>query len=357
MSFQDLSFKSTPNFRWKENVAVNSDCLSASFQFDCYRDKKNDVILITPYFDLKKAADKDYHISLINLKTKEVHKLPDHKQRVSTVRYFQDPKTKKDYFISADREYKIKVWDLGNEPSECKPILQTEIKYEGFIYSCLLMFEGDKMYGVTSSLGANSHTKVFDVKNPGQIVDINESNGLLVYYLDYWFNANSQDENKRHVIIQGAKNKILMSEFPSNSTYYTIDIGQDYPYIQSGLVFKDKNGNDLFAFSATYGLVRIEDLATKTNVKTINLTMGEVHLYSFVKWNEQYLLLNDCQQSRIIVFDMEDDYKIKSKIVCPEMGFDKFMRKVDHPVYGESILSVGIDWTIKLFVNRNYIDP
>ena len=37
------------------------------------------------------------------------------------------------------------------------------------------------------------------------------------------------------------------------------------------------------------------------------------------------------------------------------MYYDRFIRKVDHPKYGESILSVGIDWKVKLYTNRNII--
>ena len=50
---------------------------------------------------------------------------------------------------------------------------------------------------------------------------------------------------------------------------------------------------------------------------------------------------------------MKDGYKIKSKGLCPEMYFDRFIKKVDHPIYGESVMSVGIDWKIRLFVNRD----
>ena len=35
------------------------------------------------------------------------------------------------------------------------------------------------------------------------------------------------------------------------------------------------------------------------------------------------------------------------------MFYDKFIKKVNHPVYGESLLSIGVDWRIKLWVNRN----
>ena len=60
-------------------------------------------------------------------------------------------------------------------------------------------------------------------------------------------------------------------------------------------------------------------------------------------------------QRRILVLDTDNDYNIVSKVLCPEMYFDRFIRKVYHPIYGESILSVGIDWKIKLFTNRNII--
>ena len=358
MSFKEALFKSTPNFKWKENITEKSDCYSASYQFDCYKDKKNNVILITTFLDIKKPQIQDYHISLINLNNNEVvNKLKGPKDRVFTVRYFQDKNTKNDYFISEDKTYTIMVWDLGNEPSECKKLYEVVVKYEGLVYSCLLMFDINKIYAVTSSLGQNNITKVIDLTDSGKITDITNSQGLLVYYLDYWYNENAETDHQKHVIIQAAKNKILLTEFPNNTTYHSIDLEQKYPYVQSGIVFKNKNGEDLFAFSATYGLVQIINLANKQEVfKTTDFVDREVHLHSFVKWNEKYLLLNDCQQSRIIVFDMEDGFKIKSKVVSPEMFFDRFMMKIQHPKYGESLLSIGIDWKIKLFVNRNYID-
>jgi len=60
-------------------------------------------------------------------------------------------------------------------------------------------------------------------------------------------------------------------------------------------------------------------------------------------------------QRRILVLDTDNNYKVVSKVLCPEMYYDRFIRKVDHPKYGESILSVGIDWKVKLYTNRNII--
>lgn len=354
MSFEDIPFKSNPNFRFQEAVTKTSDCLSATYQFDCFKDKNGDVILISPYFDLPHATEnaikKDFHISLFNLKDNKVIKTIDgvHQDRVVTVRYFQDPETKNDYFIAADKAYKVVVYDLSND---CKRIFEQEVKYEGFIYSCLLIFDHSKKYAVTSSLGSNSVTKVFDLADKKE-TSIADSNNLNVYFLAHWYNKKAESENKKHVIIQCAKNKILFTEFPENKTYHHIETDEKFPYIQCGIVFTNQ-GKDIFAASITYGKVLFFDLAAKQLFKEVPL--DDVHLYSFVKWNDHYLLLNDCLQRRIIVFDLLNDYKIKSKVLCPEMNFERFIKKVEHPKYGECLLSVGIDWTIKLFVNRNII--
>ena len=35
------------------------------------------------------------------------------------------------------------------------------------------------------------------------------------------------------------------------------------------------------------------------------------------------------------------------------MYFDRFIEKVEHPLYGESILSIGLDGKIRLFNNES----
>ena len=82
---------------------------------------------------------------------------------------------------------------------------------------------------------------------------------------------------------------------------------------------------------------------------------SDVFFYNFVRWNDQYILLYEAMQRRILVLDTDNNYKVVSKVLCPEMYYDRFIRKVDHPKYGESILSVGIDWKVKLYTNRNIV--
>ena len=356
MSFADIPFNSTPNFKFQEIIDDKADCLTSTYQFDCYKEKSGRLILISPFFDIKNAVDLDYHIRLLNLETKEVlKKLEGHLDRVTMVRYFQDPSNRKNYLVSADKRYSVLVWDLTDDCTNSEKIYEVSPKYEAHIYSCLLIFREEKMFLATSSIDSNNPTKVYELElhksnqnyNP---VDLRDTNNCSVYFMANWYN----EQTGQNIIIQNTKNKIRFTEYPNNQTYHILETGEKYPYNQAGIVFKIR-GEDFYAHSCTYGLVQIFDLAKKELVKKIEIG-GDVHLYSFVFWNENYLLLNDCLQRRIIVFDIFDDYKVKSKVLCPEMYFEKFIEKIVHPVYGESILSVGIDWKIKLYVNRSLLD-
>ena len=183
---------------------------------------------------------------------------------------------------------------------------------------------------------------------------ITESKDLIVYSLSYWYNNNSE-EGKKHVIIQCRSNKILMSEFPSNTTYYNIETDKKFPYISGSIVFKNW-GRDMLTASLTCGLVLFVDLLKKEMVHEFKTEDDIfVHLFSFGRWNEQYLLLSDAEKRRIIIFDTLQNYKIKSKHLYPEIFTDKYIQKINHLIYGESILSLGNDF-IKLYINRKYID-
>lgn len=361
MSSEDIPFVLSPNFRFKEIITSTSDApLTASHQFDCYKDENGDLILIYPYFNEPKAYEHDYHICLVNLETKkEIKTLKAENGRILTIRHFKHPITKRNYFLAAYNKGFVGIYDLSDD---CKKIVEFNLEYEAFIYNAFIFFDDieKKMYAVASSISSNNITKVMDIKKKiknenENTIEITESKDLIVYSLSYWYNKDAE-EGKKHVIIQCGRNKILMSEFPSNTTYHNIETDKEFPYISGSIVFKNK-GRDMLAASVTYGLVLFVDLLKKETVHEFKTEDDVyVHLFSFVRWNEQYLLLSDVEQRRIIVFDTLDNYKIKSKHLCPEFFTDKYIQKINHPIYGESILSVGNDFKIKLYINRRYID-
>ena len=360
MSFDKQNFKTNPNFKFRENPAELRECLGTTYTYDVYKDKQGRAILITPYWNINKQCntegdpsvglEKYHYISLIDLSNnEEIQTLVGHTDRVVTCRFFEDPFTKKHYLISADRKYKVKVWDLTDNG---KIVFDKELKegYDNFIYSVLMIFEQNKIYVVTSTLGSGE-TNVFVIGSDEAPKKLKDTKDLNIYYLDYWFEEKDADGNSEHHIIQCGKNKILISQLKKDSNY-EIATEEKYANNLCGMVFK-KGGKDLLITSATRGLIEIIDLKERKELQKIE--HSDVFFYNFVRWNDQYILLYEAMQRRILVLDTDNNYKVVSKVLCPEMYYDRFIRKVDHPKYGESILSVGIDWKVKLYTNRNIV--
>ena len=205
-----------PKFKFKEYISEKAESLGSSYQFDCYKDKNGEIILIMAYFDIDRPGDRIHHILLITLKdNKVIKKLEDHKDRVITIRYFQEPNSKKDYLISADRNHIVIVWDLNDF---CK-IFEKEMNYDSFIYSSLLISYSNNIYAVISTLGRGS-TKIINLKDKSKSIDINNTYNLPVYFLSYWYNKKSN----QFIIIQCGQKVILMTEFPNNKVYDTYGI-------------------------------------------------------------------------------------------------------------------------------------
>ena len=365
MSFDNQNFTSNPNFKFRENPAELRECLGTTFTYDVYKNKEGKTILISPYWNIEKQCNtegdpsiglENYHyISLIDLENnKELEKLVSHRDRIVTCRFFEDPYTKKQYLISADRKYYVKVWDLTDNN---KLIFDKHVdeKYDNFIYSVLMMFDKDKIYAVTSTLG-NGETCVYTIGDEKNVQKLKDTKELNIYYLDHWFQEEDENKKSHHHIIQCGKNTVLVTKF-TDDTNYRVNIAEEkYANILCGMVFK-KGGKDLLIISATRGLIEVIDLAEKLEDKRVifKKEYPDVFFYNFVRWNDKYFLLYEAMQRRILVLDTDNNYEIISKVLCPEMYFDRFIRKVYHPKYGESILSVGIDWKIKLYTNRNIV--
>ena len=335
-----LENSNKPKFKFKEYISEKADCLGSSYQFDCYSDKNGEVILIMVYFDIEHVGDSIHDILLIALNdNKVIKKLKGHNDRVLSARYFQEPNSKKDYLISADRRQIVIVWDLNDF---CK-IFEKEMNYDSFIYSSLLISFSNNIYAVISTLGEGS-TKIFNLKDESKFIDINNTKNLSVYYLTYWYNKKSNEL----IIIQCGKKLILMTEFPNNIVYDIWNSDEKYPYNLSGLVFTNRERN-LLAISATYGLITIYDLEEKIII--LKIIIDDVFLYNFIKWNDNYLFVLDSLNKKIINFNIKDnEFKQEDEIELPELYFDRFIKKVNHPKYGESLLTIGIDWKIKLFI-------
>lgn len=349
MFFEEENFSSPPNFKYEETISKESDCLSNCNTFDLYKEKNNDIILITPCIDPINFNNEEFNINLINLNNNEItKKLSGHKDRILSVKLFQNPKTKNIYLLSVDKGHNIIIWDIEKN---FQKIFEKKFEYElnTFIYSALIIFGESNTWVVASSISEKNKTLVIDMSDMNKsenFVEIKESENIPIYCLLYWFNKNEENEKDKHNIIQCGKNRILITQFPSDTTYYSIH--QNPIKYYSGCIIYQLKEKDYLAISSCSGSIIIFDLEEKNIVKNFDIS-GGVHLFSFIKWNENYLMVIDTRNKKLIIMNMDNNYKIVSRNYLPELGIGVYMKKLRHPKYGESVLISGKDWTIKLF--------
>ena len=54
------------------------------------------------------------------------------------------------------------------------------------------------------------------------------------------------------------------------------------------------------------------------------------------------------------MIDSNNNKIINSVEIKEIFSYERFIKKVKHPLYGEALISVGNDYKIKLFINKNY---
>ena len=90
----------------------------------------------------------------------------------------------------------------------------------------------------------------------------------------------------------------------------------------------------------------IWDLYNKIIFKVIDT--NECELAHIIEWNKKYIIVADYNNKSFKIIDLEEN-----KVICDINGQHtdklKCIKKIYHPIYGESLLSGARDNTIKLW--------
>ena len=113
----------------------------------------------------------------------------------------------------------------------------------------------------------------------------------------------------------------------------------------SGFIYT-KDNNDFLCYSSANGYVNIWDLYERKIFKRIYIEA--CYLLYIIPWNEKYIIVADYYNCSFKVIDIESGKTIsdiggqhKGRVIC--------VKKIFHPIYGESLLSASEDKTIKLW--------
>ena len=330
--------KDPKNLKYKSDLISSNSDSGYNDIFEIYISyKDNQEYIVSPNY-------KNFNLNIFNLRNNQkILSLQKHENSIRTIRYFINNKNKNEYLISADSNQKVIIWDITNNYN-IKYIIDT--KYASDIYSCLLVFPENMNdnFIVTSTycMSKNNEeaaTKVYSFNDCKFIKYINNTSDIHIYYLLSWYNKN----NNQYYIIQFSKNKILINNLISDELYSElINIPEGYHY--SGVLYY-KDNKDYLCSSSTNGYLNIWDLYEKKIYKNIN-TNGS-NLGHVINWNNKYIIAVDINKKSFKIIEIENNsiYDIKNdnkhKLYC--------IKKVNHPIYGESLLSVTNDKVIKLW--------
>ena len=287
-----------------------------------------------------------FEVDVISLlENKITVSLKGHNNHIRTIRYFINNINSEEYLISADNDIIVIIWEITYN-FNIKFKINTN--YSDNIYSCLLLFDliNENNYIVTSSYAQmddneKSATKLYSLENGQLIKYISHTNKNAIYYLLSWYNKN----NNKYYIIQFSFKAILINSVIDDELYCELVQEPEDNHL-SGFIYNLDDNTDYLCSSSYNGYINLWDLFNKSIYKVINT--NECVLSNIIPWNNQYIIVADYDNNSFKIIDIE-----KGKIVKDISGqhTDKVpcVKKIYHPLYGESLLTAGQDNTIKLW--------
>ena len=151
-----------------------------------------------------------------------------------------------------------------------------------------------------------------------------------------------QKTNKSYIILFSC-DRIVIRDLLKGELYYSEEFKDSSPV--SGLIVDKENDleNDyLYVFGKQH--IYILDLEKKIIVKDIEIKSGLIG--NIIQWNSKYIIVIDKKDKTLKIIDSA------KKIIVTEIkliGAFGDIKKLNHPIYGESLLICGEDislWTI-----------
>ena len=217
-----------------------------------------------------------------------------------------------EYLISADNNKIVIIWDITMGVNNYKIKYQIDTKYEGNIYSCLLIFphtidDNYNNYIITSTYNTSddidkSSTKIYSLNNGIFIKYINNTNNNQIFYLLSWYNK----KNNKYYIIQFSYSKIIINNLIEDELYSELKQEPEDNHF-SGFIYEKEN-NDYLCSSSSNGNINIWDLYNKTIFKVINT--NKCFLANIIEWNNKYIIVANFKNKSIKIIDLEENKMI-----------------------------------------------
>ena len=345
-SIQEI-FNSDPiDLKYHSSIIKNTSAKGVNSIFEVFTSSQDEQ----KYLISKNG--KTHNIDIIALNNNEIIKELSYENNASTitmVRYFLNYKGKREYLVTADINKNVIIWDINNDYKKLF-IINTEY-IDANIYSCYLFFDVFENNYIFTSCGLNryeknesSYTKMYSLKDGKFIKNIIDSNDNNTYYLLIWNN----ESDKINYLIELCEKKIVITNFIKNELYANLyDSELKILKYYSGFIYAKENKKNYLCCSTSNGCIVIWDLINKSLISNVKISKTE--LYNIIQWNQKYILISGGPTKLIKIFDLEK-YEEIGNIKTNHHSNVNCIKKINHPKFGEALLSSGNDHKIKLYI-------
>ena len=189
---------------------------------------------------------------------------------------------------------------------------------------------------VFSSLGKDGK---FD--DGSLIKKIFDTNTHSTYYILYYFYENN------HYLIECGCGKIYIYNILTNELFKELKKEKNESDHYSACII-----NNNLCVSSDNGYIDIWDLNNGNLIKSINCKKS--NFYGIISWNEKFLIVADSANYSFCIIDIKIGKKI-SNIGGIHQGGVICLKKIIHPIFGESLLSNDDEGDIKLWIINNIL--
>ena len=367
LNLEDKSFifSIKPNLRYKENIVkdFNNDYWIFD-NYDIYYKKVNNKNIAFEAYIVYSSDDND-NINIVRIHDKKLIKeLKGHNNVVNIVKHFYKENEKKNYLLSFDYSKLLFVWDLD----KYQKIHEINTYYTKYIFSFMIITEKDYIITSTEGKKENNSTNVYSLKEGKFKFSFKDSINYETLYLLLW------KYNCKYYIIELCYKKILIYDLSSTKLCKTLKPSQSSNYFYSGFISSD----NIYLFTCSHtGNIYVWNLIDSNLVFNINIKNSS--FLKMILWSKEikdsingkkkkinnYILVSDKRKNGFLCINISFERKnIQKTEKFIDSNFDysinsfyrrirtiKCIKKIFHPIYGESLLSSNDDKSIDLWNN------
>ena len=260
-----------------------------------------------------------------------------HSSTIFCCRHYPYSRKKTDYILTTSLDYSIKVWNVNT--FLCETWIKNAYMRKNIFSACLLLNDySSHIYIVASSV--NDFMKLYEFN--GLYKFSFGSNDCNTFFVNSYFDI----KNKKYYVING--NGIdVRSYYGKTGQLYKRYQGLPRCFHTGAVIYETKTEIILIEIDGN-GYVRLWNFDTANLIKSI-YTNAFLNLRGIVLWSYKYLIVG-ANDHQVKIIDIKQGKVVKT--FKEHLGIICTLERVNTKLYGECLLSQGLDGTIKLWSSK-----